>query len=154
MIDRYEAGISTLQSALRETPEQLLDLAPAPGKWTIRQIVVHVADADLVSAMRFRQIAAEPGAKLIAWDQDVWTDKLNYSQQPLEDALQAFVAVRRYTTQMLRNLPQSAWEQTGDHSERGPVTLVELVDYLGKHAENHAGQVRAIRQKFAGAARA
>src|SRR4051812_8267353 len=96
LVDRYEAGISELQNALRETPEGLLDVAPGPGKWTIRQIVAHVADADIVTAMRFRQIAAEPGAKLIAWDQDVWAGKLSYEKQPLDDALQAFAAVRRF----------------------------------------------------------
>jgi hypothetical protein len=154
LIDRYEAGIDAMHQALRGTQEELLDVSPGPGKWTIRQIVVHVADADVVTAMRFRQIAAEPGAKLIAWDQDVWAGKLNYEQQPLEDALQAFTFVRRYTANMLRNIPASAWQQTGDHSEKGPVKLLDLVEYMGEHAFKHAEQIRAIRQKFAGAARA
>ncbi len=128
LIDRFEAGIAAMESAFAGTPEALLDVAPAPGKWTIRQIVVHVADADVVSAMRFRQVAAEPGARLIAWDQEVWTEKLSYSKQPAQEAMQAFIAVRRFTAQMLRNLPEAAWQQAGDHSEKGPVGLKDLVD--------------------------
>src|SRR4051812_30975174 len=93
LVDRYEKGIETVEAAFAGTPAGILDVPPAPGKWSIRQIVVHVADADIAAAMRYRQLASGPGAKLIAWDQDVWADKLRYSEQSAEYALQAFSAI-------------------------------------------------------------
>ena len=151
MVERYEHGIAVMQKALQGVSAKLLDVPPAPGKWTIRQIAAHVADADLVSSARFRWIAAQPGSPLPSWDQEIWTEKLAYTRQPVEQSLAAIAAIRRYTAAMLRHLPAAAWQQSGQHSEKGEVTLLAQVEYMAGHAENHARQIEAIRQKGASA---
>jgi hypothetical protein len=154
LIDRFENGIQLIESATRGAEEAFCDRPPAPGKWSIRQIVTHVTDADVVAAMRFRLIAAQPGSRLTPFDQEVWAERLGYNRQPLSDALKAFVAVRKYTAQMLRNLPEAAWSNTAVHEERGEVSLAAYVEHMCVHAENHAEQIRKARSKFESAAKA
>jgi hypothetical protein len=154
LIDRFEKGIQLIESAVRGTPDVFCDRAPAPGWWSIRQIVVHVADADVVSAMRFRLIAAQPGSRLTRFDQEIWAERLSYNRQPLSDALNTFVAVRKYTAQMLRNLPESAWSNTAVHEEQGEVSLAAYVEQMCVHVENHAEEISKARSKFEGDAKA
>jgi hypothetical protein len=149
ILERFEKGIDSMREALAGAPEELLDKAPAPEKWSIRQIVVHVADDDVVAAMRLRQIAAEPGALLIGFDQDRWAKELHYSEQSAELAMAMFALLRQSTAAMLRRLPESAWSHRGNHEERGLTTLEAFVAHMANHAEIHAAQIRKIRERFA-----
>ena len=150
LIESFENGIQALEDAVRGVKPELLDRAPAPGKWSIRQIVAHNADFDVVNAARLRWLVAQPDKLIIAWDQDVWAGKLHYEKQPLEEALAAFRSARRYTAQMLRQQPDSVWKHTARHEEKGEIKLTDVVAYAGEHAEKHAAQVRGIREKFGG----
>lgn len=145
---RFENGVDVILSALAGTPEDVIDRAPAPGKWNIRQIVVHVADDDVVAAMRIRQIAAEPGALMIGFDQDRWANGLSYSALSMDLNLELFVLLRKTTAEMLRKIPEAAWNYVGNHQERGLLTLESFVAHMANHAELHAGQIRRIRQQF------
>lgn len=147
-LERFEQGIEGMREALAGAPEEILDRSPAPGKWSIRQIVVHVADDDVVGAMRIRQIAAEPGALMIGFDQDVWARELKYEGQSLELAMELFALLRRTTAEMLRGLPETAWSRRANHEERGLTTLEAFVEHMADHAELHAGQIRRIRERF------
>jgi hypothetical protein len=149
LIKRYEAGMATLEEALRGAPEAILDRRPAPGKWTIREQAAHLADAELVVSARFRWIAAEPGAALPAWDQDKWAASLGYGQQSPGESAALVRALRQRTAVMLRQLPEEAWRRTGMHAERGSVTLRELVELDVTHLEHHAGHIRELRTKLA-----
>ena len=154
LIARYEQGIRTVEEAVKATAPEVADQAPAPGKWTVRQIIAHIADADMVAAMRFRLIAAQPGSRLTPFDQDSWAKQLNYQQQSIESSLAAFEATRRFTAEMLRHLPDAAWKNTAIHEERGEVGLLAYVEHMCVHAENHAQQIRNIHEKFKPAAKA
>ncbi len=148
LIARYEQGVALVQDAVSGIPEALLDRQPAPGKWSIRQLVAHLADAELVAATRFRWVAAEPGSALTAWDQDKWAGTLGYAAQSPAEAVQLMALVRRSTAAMLRSLPEAAWQQQGVHQERGPLTLQQIVEGMVGHLEQHASQIRALRTKF------
>jgi hypothetical protein len=150
LIARYEKGITILEDSLRGVPEEILDRAPAPGKWSIRQQAAHLADAELVSSARFRWIAAEPGAGLPAWDQDKWAASLGYGRQSLDECLALSRALRKNTAAMLRHLPEEAWRRTGAHQERGTVTLLQLVELDVAHLEHHANHIRELRTRLAG----
>jgi hypothetical protein len=154
IIARYEKGPEVLEKALSGLPLELLDREHAPGKWTIRQLAVHVADAEIVGATRLRWIAAQPGATLKAYDQDAWAAKLAYPAQSVEDALALFRALRRSTAAMLRALPAAAWENTAVHEESGTVRLPDFVEHYSEHCEHHSEQIREIRSKFAAGAAA
>ena len=88
LIRRYEQGITALEDALRNVPEAVLDRVPAPGKWTIRQLAAHLADAELVICSRLRWVAAEPGSPLRAFDQDKWANALGYSRRSPQQSLE------------------------------------------------------------------
>jgi hypothetical protein len=148
LIRRYENGIAVMEDALRDLPEAALDRAPAPGKWTIRQLAAHVADAELVVCGRFRWVAAEPGSPLKAFDQDRWAAALGYERQSPQQALELFRALRRVTAAMLRSLPESAWAHIGCHEQRGELSLETLVESYGGHAEHHARQIQQLRAQF------
>ena len=148
LVRRYELGINAFEEALRGVPEEFFDRIPAPGKWTIRQIAAHLADAEMVIAGRFRWVAAEPGSPLKAYDQDKWARTLGYGHQAPQDSLDVFRALRRATARMLRSLPLAAWNNIGHHEERGDVSLEQLVDLSCGHAERHTQQIKDIRHSF------
>ncbi len=152
LISRYEKGIQLFEDALRGLPPDELDRLPGPGKWTIRQIALHIADGEIVSAARFRYIAGQPDAKLYGYQQELWATNLRYDKQPIEPALAAMRAVRQATVTMLRGLPESAWNQTGFHNERGELSLRKMVELTAEHAENHTRQIREHRARFAAVA--
>ncbi len=152
LVTQYEKGAELLAEALRDVPAEALDRAPAPGKWTIRQIAIHLADAEMVCAVRIRFIAGQPGARLVPFDQESWAANLLYPQQSAEAAVAVFRALRQSTTALLRLLPESAWSRTGNHEERGELTLRQMVQLVVDHAENHVRQIRDHRARFAAVA--
>ena len=148
LVDRYEKGVEVFAHALKGVPAEMLDKSPAPGKWSIRQIAVHLADAETAGVVRFRTIAAQPGSLLKAYDQDAWAEKLGYTQQSPEQALELFSLLRKTTAAMLRALPESAWKNTGRHEESGEVVLDKFVEHYCDHVDNHSRQIRDIRKKL------
>ena len=148
VVDRYEKGVEVFVQALKGVPAEILDKSPAPGKWSIRQIAVHLADSETVGVARFRTIAAQPGSVLKAYDQEAWAEKLAYTSQSPEQALELFSLLRKTTAAMLRALPEAAWKNTGRHEESGEVVLEKFVEHYCDHVDNHSRQIREIRQKF------
>ncbi len=151
LIERYESGAEALAEAVEGVPPEILDRSPAPGKWSIRQIIIHVADSEFVGGFRIRTIAAEPGRPLMAMDQDKWAAELAYSRRSVAEAVELVRAVRRATASLLRQLPESAWEQSCVHEELGPVTLRKYMEYFAGHPAHHAAQVRTLRDRFTSA---
>ncbi len=152
LISRYEKGAQLLEEALRGVPPEILDRVPAPGKWTIRQIAIHLGDSELVIAGRIRAIAGDPGSGMLAFNQEHWADNMEYQQLPVEAAIKLVRAVRESTAALLRALPESAWTRTGFHNERGEMSLKDVVETGANHAENHARQIREHRARFAAVA--
>jgi len=124
------------------------DFIAAPGKWSIRQIVAHLADSELVGAHRMRQVIAEDNPTLIAFDQDAWTRNLDYARRKPKQSLETFRRVRAENHELLKGLPESAFERAGNHSENGPMTLRRLLEGYAQHAESHARQMTEIRGEY------
>lgn len=141
LLERYRRGPEVLATVLTGVFGEEEDFVPAPGKWSIRQIVAHLADAELVGAHRFRQLVAEDGPTLIAYDQDKWTNNLDYARRKPKQSLESFRRLRAENYDLLKELPEAAFERTGNHTERGRVTLGELLDGYAGHAESHARQL-------------
>jgi hypothetical protein len=154
LIERYLKGIDVLADAVSNVDPAFLDKVPAPGKWTIREYLVHTADTDLVGAARLRAIIAEPGANLMGFNQERWTAALHYQDQPVEAALAAFRATRQMTANMLRALSEETWNNKGIHPKRGEFTLLGLLELITGHCESHARTIRELRERFSTAAKA
>lgn len=125
-----------------------LDFTPQPGKWSVRQILAHLADAELVSAERLRRVIAEENPLLAAYDQDAWARHLGYERRRVSDALELFRRLRAENHQLLSSLPLEAFQRIGTHSERGRVTLLDLLQNDLEHVENHARQIQALRSAW------
>jgi hypothetical protein len=131
------------------------DLArrPAPGKWSIQEIICHLADVEVVNGWRYRMILAQSGSPLTAFDQDRWANETAYQRQDPALALEAFTGLRRRHLALIRQTPRSAWTRFGVHEERGRITFRDLVEWEAAHDLNHLAQVDRIRLSARGGSR-
>jgi hypothetical protein len=148
LLERFHRGPEVVAGALKGVSEAEEDFVIAAGKWSIRQIAAHLADAELVGAHRLRQVIAEDNPTLIAFDQDAWTKNLDYSRRKTEESLETFRRIRTENYELLKGVPDGAWERTGNHTENGPMTLRRLAEGYAGHAESHARQLQEIRTAF------
>jgi hypothetical protein len=147
-LERFRRGPELLATALTGVFGEEEDFAPAPGKWSIRQIVAHLADAELVGAHRMRQVIAEDNPTIIAYDQNAWAGNLDYSRRKPKQSLETFRRLRAENYDLLKDLPESAYARTGNHTENGPMTLRALLEGYAGHTENHTRQVQEIREAY------
>jgi hypothetical protein len=124
------------------------DYTTAPGKWSIRQIIAHLADTELVLAYRMRTVIAEDNPTIHEFDQDAWALKLDYSRRKPKQSLETLRRLRTENHELLKELPLAAFGRPGVHSKRGPFTLEGLVETYSEHTENHARQMQEIREAY------
>ena len=115
---------SQLERRLRDVAPELLIRRPAPEKWSIAEIVAHLADAELAMGWRLRNMLANPGVALTWWDQAVWAERLGYAQQEASGAARVFRALRESNLRLLESVPRTRWvECYGVHEVRGRQTV-------------------------------
>jgi hypothetical protein len=152
LIERYAAGGEKLSLAVRGLTREDLLAIPEPdsgvGKWSIQQLLVHLADSEQVYADRMKWVIAEENPPLPGFDQDKWAAALHYHDQSGEDAVKLIELTRRQTTTILRKLPDGAFLRTGNHSERGRVSLHDLLGYVTSHLEHHLKFIHAKRARM------
>ena len=144
-LESMQQAPAELASLVKNLPEPVVKKSPEPGKWSISEIVAHLADTELVSAYRVRAIAGgEDGVPIVGYDQDRWAVAGNYRAANIENSLKTFLALREINLRYLKGLPESSWNKYGMHSERGRETLRDLVILVAGHDLNHIGQIRKI----------
>jgi hypothetical protein len=148
LLERFRRGAEMVAVSITGAAGSELDFAPDPGQWSIRQIVAHLADAEMVAGGRLRQIIAEDHPQLQAYDQNAWAANLDYSRRKTSQALETFRRIRGENYELLKDLPAPTFEREGIHSERGAMSLKQLLQLMAEHAENHASQVRTRRAEF------
>jgi hypothetical protein len=148
LLERFRRGPELLAAVLTGVYGEEEDFVTAPDKWSIRQIVAHLADAELVGAHRLRQVVAEDNPTLIAFDQDAWTRNLDYARRKPKTSLETFRRIRAENYELLKDLPAESFGRTGNHTENGPMTLRQLLEGYAGHAESHARQLQAIRDEY------
>ena len=124
------------------------DFVTAPGKWSIRQIIAHLADSETVFAHRIRQVIAEQSPTLVAFDQEAWAHNLDYARRKPKQSLETVRRVRAENYELLKDVPEAAFARTGNHTERGPITLLQIVEGAAGHTESHARQMQQIRDAY------
>jgi uncharacterized damage-inducible protein DinB len=148
LIDRYANGAEQLQQAVAGLNRSEMLAVPIPGKWSIQQVVIHLADAEASFADRIRRIIAMDGPVLLAWDENKFIQQLHYNQQSAEDAVAYVGIIRRQTSRILRELPNEAFSRTGEHSEKGRQTLENVVSSAVNHMDHHLKFVAEKRLKL------
>jgi len=147
-LERFRRGAELLATVLTGAAGEEVDYVPGPGKWTIRQIMAHVADSELVGAQRLRAVIAEENPTLMAFDQDLWAKNLDYARRKPTQSLDTFRRLRAENYELLKDLPEATFERGGLHSESGPRTLRSLLQGYADHAESHARQLQTVRAEY------
>jgi DinB superfamily len=117
---------------------------PAPGKWSIAEIVVHMADTEVVFGYLIRSIVGEPGARIDGFDQDAWLAALHYDKRDMKKSLAEYRAFREANVALLKSLTPEQWKICGMHKERGPETMATVVKMFAGHDLNHFQQIERI----------
>jgi len=144
LIAQYQAGYGEVVKALEGATEAELDRRPAPEKWSSREIVHHLADSEMTSAIRLRRLIAEDQPVIQGYDEAEYARRLHYDR-PIEASLQAFGAARACTVPFLERLTPAEWDRVGTHSESGAYSVDKWLQIYAVHAHNHADQIRRAR---------
>ena len=144
LIDQYKDGYRAVAEALVGATDEELDAHPAPGKWSAREIVHHLADSEMTAAVRLRLLLAVDRPQIVGFDQDDFARRLHYDR-PIEASLDAFKTARRTTAEILDRMTDPEWAREGTHTEHGRYTVERWLDIYAKHAHNHADQIRLAR---------
>lgn len=145
LIEQYKDGYRVVAEALVGIREQELDAHPAPGKWSARQIVHHLADSEMTAAIRLRLLVAEERPEIRGYDQERFARALYYDR-PYERSLEAFRFARETTADILDRMTDADWAREGTHSEHGRYPVTRWLEIYAEHAHNHAAQIRRARQ--------
>jgi hypothetical protein len=132
------------------TPKQLKS-QPEPGKWSIAEILAHLADAEIVASWRMRSVLGANGITIQPFDQDVWTSVFQYAKRDPKQSLELFRVLRENNLAMLMAIPHEAWDNYGMHLERGKETIAHMARMFAGHDANHALQIERIVTQLKGA---
>lgn len=144
MLEQYRRGYQEVAEAIAGATEAELDARPAPGKWTAREIVHHLADSEMTSAIRMRNLIATDNLAIVGYDQEVFAKRLHYDR-PIAASLAAFKAARETTAEILDRLSEDDWKREGTHTEHGRYGMDTWLAIYAVHAHDHAQQIRRAR---------
>ena len=144
LIAQYGDGYRAVAEALLKVTSEELDASPAPGKWSPRQIVHHLADSEMTAAVRFRLLLAEDTPAIKGYDQDHFAGRLHY-ERPHEASLELFRAARAATAELMGCLTEADWLREGTHTEVGRFGMDTWLRIYAPHAHRHADQIRLAR---------
>jgi DinB family protein len=134
VIARLIAGVTTARLTDR----------PSPDKWSVAEILMHLAEDELVSSWRYRQMIEHDYPELLGFDQDLWAQLSDYRSWEPADALQMFRLLREANLKMFARLSPEQWDRAGVHKERGKLTVRGLCRHMAAHDVNHLQQIRRI----------
>jgi len=119
-----------LEKAVKHLSGKQMRKRPAPGKWSIAEILAHLADTEVVASWRMRLILGNDGTPIQGFDQDVWAETFRYADQDPDDSLKTFRVLRESYLSLLKHVPRELWKNHGMHSERGKETISHIVQLL------------------------
>ena len=114
---------AAVERCLETTPAQIATRPEAPGKWSIRDVIQHLADSELVGGFRLRMVLAHDRPPLAGYDQDLWASRLRYRDVDVRDAFEQFTVLRRANMRLWENLTADDLVRVGLHGERGEESL-------------------------------
>jgi hypothetical protein len=138
------ATAKKLQRLIKGVPATRLRKRPAPDKWSVNEILAHLADTEIVGSFRMRFILGAPGTAIAGFDQDAWVKSLHYEKRDARESLEQFRALREANLALLKTLTPEQWKHYGMHSERGQETIKHIVRMFAGHDINHLQQIERI----------
>jgi hypothetical protein len=143
LIESYGKAYEQIEDALREFPTQMWKWKPAPEKWSIHEIIIHIADSEANSYVRCRRFVAEPGTGVYGYNENEWAKHLHYHEQSTDDALLLFKALRKSSFDLIKKLDENVWQTaTIMHSENGLMTFEDWLRIYEEHVPVHIRQMK------------
>lgn len=144
LVALYKSGYAEVASALADMSDGELDVREAPGEWSPREVVHHLADSEMTSAIRLRRLIAEASPLIYGYDQEEFARTLYYDR-PIEASLAAFRAARETSAEILDRMGEDQWLRLGTHNESGAYSTAIWLQIYADHAHIHADQIRRAR---------
>jgi hypothetical protein len=139
-----QAAPKKLAALLKGKNKKQLARRPAPDKWSVAEVVAHLADSEIAIAWRLRQILSRNGIPLQAYDQDAWATTFDYVHRDPKQSLEMFRVLRESNIALLKSVPRKLWDNYGVHQERGNESVAHTVRLIAGHDLNHLQQVEKI----------
>lgn len=144
LIEEYGRGVDEVLAALDGISDEELDHRPPDG-WSPREVVLHLGDSEMRSAIRLRQLLAEDDPVIEGYDEAGYATIFDYASRPIEPAMLAFEGARATSALLLESLTDADWSRAGRHSESGPYSVEDWLRIYAAHGREHAEQIRAAR---------
>ena len=133
-----------LEKLVKPLSRKALSRRPAADKWSIAEILAHLADVEIVASWRMRLILGNDGTPIQGFDQDVWAKTFDYAAMDPKQSLKVFRVLRENNLTLLKSVPRKLWENHGVHSERGKETIAHIVRLFAGHDVNHLRQIEKL----------
>jgi hypothetical protein len=145
LIGQYRDGYRVVSEALAGISDEELDHSVA-GEWTPRQVAHHLADSEMMSAIRIRRLLTEPNPVIFGYDEKAFAEKLT-SDRPIGPSIEAMRWARETCSQLLDRMTDADWKIVGTHTESGPYGTEDWLRIYAAHAHDHAQQIKRARGK-------
>jgi hypothetical protein len=142
LIEQYRDGTAVVEAAIAGLSDEELDRRPTERGWTAREVVHHLADSEMTSAVRLRRLLAEDTPVIQGYDEEEFARRLHYGARPIASSLSALRGARESTASLLEELAEEEWARAGTHSESGPYSVETWLEIYAAHAHDHADQIR------------
>jgi hypothetical protein len=139
-----QAAPGKLAALLKGKAGKQLMHRPEADKWSVAEILAHLADAELAISWRLRQVLTTDAIPIQAYDQDLWAKTFNYARRDPRQSLANFRALREANLALLKSVPRKLWDNYGVHAERGNESVKHVVKMVAGHDLNHLQQVAKI----------
>jgi uncharacterized damage-inducible protein DinB len=141
---------SALTRSIEELEATQVSQPEAPGKWSITQVLQHLADSELVWGYRLRMVLAHDRPAITGYDQDLWATRLHYAEADPHQAIHDFSVLRQANLRLLARVSDSDLARVGVHAERGEESVAHLIRLYAGHDILHVKQIARIRLAVAG----
>jgi hypothetical protein len=138
------ATAKKIERLIKGVPASKLRKRPATDKWSVSEILAHLADTEIAGSFRIRLILGSPGTPVAAFDQDAWVISGHYEKRDPRMSLEQFRVLREVNLALLKSLKPEQWQHHGMHAERGKETVEHIVRMFAGHDINHLGQIERI----------
>ena len=146
LIESYGQAYQLLTNAISRYPQEMWQWKPAPEKWSIHEVIIHITDSEVNSYVRCRRFIAEPGSGVYGYDENKWARTLDYHHHSVDEALELFKLLRRSSYLLIKDLPDDIWQTaTVQHSENG---LVHFEEWLSTYEEHIPVHIRQMERNY------
>lgn len=146
MIDKIRQLPPQVRDAVKGLNDEQLNTPYGPGKWTVLQVVHHLADSHMNAFVRMKLVLTEDNPTLKPYEQDDWARTREASQYPIQASLNILSGLHERWCNLLDSVPEAGWKRTAFHPENGAMTLDDFLTIYARHGEKHIGHIMGLRQ--------